>query len=247
MQQIYRQYAEERLRRVGIHQYVNDIFWKVKLLGLVNPATLIRSSFINCEYARNEEFLIRELVAEIKPNDVFYDVGANVGVFSLLVLNVFDTVDVCAFEPFPQNVEILRTNLLKNGFRQRARCFDVALSNADGRMNMQGSGQTARLSSEEGGKMVNTIKGDEFIDTQSLPSPTVLKMDIEGGEVDALKGLRRTLSETTCRLVFIEIHPNRLAGRGQSASQVKNHLTQSGFNIKQIDTGGKKYFIKATR
>ena len=72
------------------------------------------------------------------------------------------------------------------------------------------------------------ISLDEFIYTQLNPLPQVVKIDIEGGEVLALPGMRRLLRED-CPLVFLELH-------GPEAARVAwDELTAAGYHLSRMD------------
>ncbi len=58
---------------------------------------------------------------------------------------------------------------------------------------------------------VEVLRGDDFLDANSLRFPTVVKIDVEGHEYQVLYGLARTLSRPECRLLICEIHPEHLS------------------------------------
>jgi hypothetical protein len=91
---------------------------------------------------------------------------------------------------------------------------------------------------EERGRLdVEVWPGDQLVGDEP---PTVVKIDVEGAELSALRGLSRTLSNDVCRLIYCEIHPAALAERGNSATNVRECLREHGFAVEQIGTGSER-------
>ncbi|MCS7011959.1 MAG: FkbM family methyltransferase [Anaerolineales bacterium] len=155
---------------------------------------------------------VRTLIA---PGWVVYDVGANIGYVSLLLAKmVGERGRVFAFEALPANVERLRRNLALNGMQTKVEVVAGAVTqgrgpvrffvHASGGMGkVEGSaGRTERYQAEV---VVDGLSLDEFVYEQGHPSPQAIKMDIEGGEVLALPGMRRLLAEAR-PLLLLELH-----------------------------------------
>jgi hypothetical protein len=71
------------------------------------------------------------------------------------------------------------------------------------------------------------------VEAERLPLPAAVKIDVEGEELSVLRGLRRTLSESACRMVCCEVHPS-LLGAGVGPPDVLDLLRSFGFG--RIDT-----------
>lgn len=161
------------------------------------------------------EPLIQSLLQKIvAPGDVFYDIGANVGFFAILAAKLVGPHGrVYAFEPLPANAASLQHNVVLNGFTN-VTVFETAISSADGEGELLlGSEPTqGRLAASvaPGDAPAETItipisSLDQLIVRHDLKQPDLVKIDIEGAEVDAIAGMRRTLAE--CRpLVLCEMH-----------------------------------------
>jgi hypothetical protein len=61
-----------------------------------------------------------------------------------------------------------------------------------------------------GHELVEVVRGDECVQTENLPPPRLVKIDVEGCEYAVLRGLQRTLAHPACELVCCEIHPQLL-------------------------------------
>lgn len=150
------------------------------------------------------------LVRELKEGDVFYDIGANAGFFSLLGSKcVGDKGHVFAFEPLRENIENLKSQLELN---QAVNCtiVETAVSDQVGEVQFcEGSetttGHIKSMESNEGRvSVVKTITLDEF--TKNNRPSDFIKMDIEGAEVLALQGALGLLTKPNPPKFLIELH-----------------------------------------
>jgi FkbM family methyltransferase len=175
---------------------------------------------------------------ELKPGMVVYDVGANIGYISLMIARAVGAAGrVFAFEALPANLDRIRANLALNpaspiqpvGMAVVDSNHPVeflvhssnAMGKASGSAGRQSESYTSRLE-------VPGISLDEFVYTQNNPLPQVVKMDIEGGEVLAIPGMRRLLREGH-PLVFLELHgPDAAAAAWQE-------LTAAGYCLFRMD------------
>jgi len=133
--------------------------------------------------------------ATIQPGDVVFDVGANVGFYTLLAAKlVGNTGRVFAFEPAPRNLHYLRQHLALNRVRNAA-IWSVAVADRSGTLSFD-AGPNSHMGriSTSGEFTVQAVSLDELVTHEDLPPPNVIKMDIEGGEVQALVGARTVLT-----------------------------------------------------
>lgn len=134
----------------------------------------------------------------VSAGSVVYDIGANVGFYTLLATAlVGPTGMVYAFEPFPRNYEFLNRHLALNKIRN-ATVITVAVSSRDGECLFEPGElhSTGRLSNS-GSLHVKAVKLDTLIQNGQLKPPHVMKIDVEGAELDVLRGCEATLEE--CR------------------------------------------------
>lgn len=143
-------------------------------------------------YERELQLLMMDLV---RPGQVVYDIGANVGFFTLLAAQLVGPAGkVIAVEPLPRNLDLLRRHLAMNridnvvvvpsaaGDAPGTASFEVAPSPSMGRLGTAGQLEVA----------VTTI--DALVAAGEAPPPALVKMDIEGGESRALAGAAQTLA-----------------------------------------------------
>jgi FkbM family methyltransferase len=132
---------------------------------------------------------MQKLIArEVKPDSVFYDVGANVGFYTLLASILVGPGKVFAFEPLPANVAYLHKHLALNA-AENVKVFELAICNQVGVafFEQEETGAMGRLQ-EKGGLRVFTATLDSLLEERRLPPPNYIKMDIEGAETKALAG-----------------------------------------------------------
>jgi FkbM family methyltransferase len=152
----------------------------------------------------------RELARRLERGGVFYDVGANVGFFSLLAARlVGDRGHVCAFEPHPRNAAAIADNARLNGMSQ-VRVFDVAIGASARRDELlmtewDGGAALSNLplgpSAAVARTEVEVVPLDEFVPARGLPEPTFVKIDVEGAELEVIEGMTRTI--TRCKPVLL--------------------------------------------
>jgi len=172
---------------------------------------------------------------------VAYDVGANVGYVSLMLARAVGAGGrVYAFEALPANLERLGENLALNGMQSTVRVVPCAVTDRPGPVQFlvgpsggvgKAAGSAGRQSLDYSAQVrVSGIALDAFVYTDGNPPPQVVKMDIEGGEVLALPGMRRLLREAR-PLLFLELH-------GPEAARVAwDALASAGYQICRMSPG----------
>jgi len=155
---------------------------------------------------------IKELVT---PGMTVYDVGANIGYFSLLLAaQVGNRGLVYAFEPLPSSIERPRDHVALNGQLSLITIVDRAVSDncEEASFLIHGSHAMGKLEGSAGRDAtydesieVASVSLDEFVFELGNPPPDVVKMDIEGGEVKAIPGMLRVLKERS-PILLLELH-----------------------------------------
>lgn len=151
----------------------------------------------------------------VQPGQVLYDVGANIGYVSLLLARqTGPTGKVLAFEPLPANIERIQQNITLNHLNS-IQLVPAAVTDRSGETVFYvhasvGMGKAAGSAGRSDQTYqqeirVATLSLDDFVYTQGNPPPQVVKMDIEGGEVLALPGMKRLLNQYH-PLLLLELH-----------------------------------------
>lgn len=205
-----------------------------------------------------ERDFLQELVDDLRRDDVFYDIGANIGNYTCFAANVITDGQLVAFEPYPPNVEQLERNLSHNAAVADIRIFELALSDSSGTMEFtapddKGPGLGTATVHPEGNSMtVESVPGDDLVERENIPVPNVVKIDVEGAEPIVVRGLERTLAHDECRSLYCELHlPSE--GRhsfedfGATGAEMMEMITDLGFDITDEVERGDEIHIRATK
>jgi FkbM family methyltransferase len=153
------------------------------------------------------------LQRELRPGATFYDIGANIGFITLIAARLVGPGGrVVAFEPVPENVAAIRENLALNGI-DWAEVHQTAVAREGGRASLIVSDVSAfsRLASVNvptGAREtieVEVTSVDEFVRRDGAPAPDVVKIDVEGAELEVIAGMRETIAARR-PVILCEIH-----------------------------------------
>jgi len=135
------------------------------------------------------------IVESLAPGKVFYDLGANVGFYSVIASRlVGNTGKVVAFEPDPRNLTWLEKHKQINNFSNLVLMpFAVGNKEGFGRFMMELHPCLSHLSEEEGEGNVQIRKIDNLIAEGLIPPANIIKIDIEGGAYDAVLGAEQMI------------------------------------------------------
>jgi FkbM family methyltransferase len=155
---------------------------------------------------------VRAFANMVAQGAVVYDVGANVGIYSLLAsLRAGRSGRVYAFEPLERNLQYLRRHISLNQL-QNCTVLAEAVCNQDGTRSFSSAAldsSMARLSLEGELVVPSTTLDSCIYGTRGLPPPDIMKIDVEGAELEVLEGSRRTLDEFH-PAIFLEVHGTQL-------------------------------------
>jgi FkbM family methyltransferase len=180
----------------------------------------------------------RELLGALRPSDTVWDVGANVGVYAAQFADR-GAANVICFEPAPAAVTALRSRFSQGS---RVRIVPIALSNQRGSAAFAADGASPNNQIGPSDGSVPTIEiqvrsGDEALTEFDLPHPNVIKIDVEGYELEVVEGLSNVLSSDQVRSVFIEVHFALLHRRklDEAPGTILQKLRQHGFRVRWVD------------
>lgn len=146
----------------------------------------------------------------LKPGNVCYDIGANVGFFATLAARLVGKDGrVYAFEPNPVCAAQARKNAALNGF-DHLEVVEAAVSSSSGRVRLH-FGETSTMSSSivwtaaAGDVEVAMVSVDEFVRNSHARGPTLVMIDAEGAEVEVLKGMHDTIRRHR-PVILCEVH-----------------------------------------
>jgi FkbM family methyltransferase len=199
----------------------------------------------SADYADPPERPVQEVLSsELAPGDVFYDVGANVGFFSLLAARlVGDDGRVVAFEPVPANADAAEANAADNGLTT-IEVHRVAAGSGPARRQLYltrhpgGASLTVEAVGTDlrGATRVEVVAIDDLVEAGTVPPPDLVKIDVEGAELDVLTGLAATLDRHRPTVV-IEVDAADPVTADARADEIGRWLAERGHRVERLADG----------
>lgn len=195
-----------RLVRLPLRAIPADACVRV-LAGPLRGATWIRGAATHkCWLGAYEHKKAKTFAEHVSSADVVFDIGANVGFYTLLAARrVGPRGEVTAFEPLPRNIDFLRQHVELNNL-ENVTVVQAAVAESEG---------TSRFSTQEGfleghlvdkgGMEVEMVSIDAFVNSRNARSPNVMKIDVEGAELQVLKGAYGVLASAR-PIIFLATH-----------------------------------------
>ena len=190
----------------------------------------------------NTDFLKSTLTVE--DGDVIFDIGANIGWFSLIFDKIAQDkkIDIFAFEPEPTNFHLLERNIAQNS-ASKVTAVQAAIADTAGTQTLHLYRSTnlsrhSMLAIHEGDTLdVESIRLDDFWQKQNLGNRILrfIKMDIEGFELMALKGATEVVSK--CPMVMLEYSPRYMRAAGINPADLLDQMLDLGFQPHELSNG----------
>jgi len=179
----------------------------------------------------------------IRPGGVFFDIGANVGYYTILASrSVGSNGKVIAFEPVPRNIELLRQHIdLNTAANVILRPQAVSGTKGTVRFSLgpdSAMGHIAVANKGDGELEVETTTLDDIVSELGI-LPDVMKIDVEGAEREVFLGAAK-MFETAKPVIFLSTHSDELR------TWCLEHLRGRGYTVKPLIAGGDGHEFVAT-
>lgn len=223
-----------------IYQSVGKKGQKINLVT-TNPILLYRAQTV---YTKEPE--TTEWIEQAPAGQIFFDVGANIGLYSMMAAQAGHRV--YAFEPTNFNYSLLNKNIYLNNLSDKITAYPLAISD-------EMKFDTIRLSSFDDGSALHNFGADldlnhenfkpvfrqgcvafsldQLVSQYNFPCPTYLKIDVDGLEHKIIKGAQKVLKDQRLKSILIELN-EKLAVDNQIITDMQN----LGFKLK---TTGEKH------
>jgi FkbM family methyltransferase len=186
----------------------------------------------------------REIARLVHPGDVFYDIGANIGFFTLIAARLVGEAGcVCAFEPHPRNAAAVRDNAGLNGMAhvrvyeaaagREARVEELLMTAWDGGGALAAS--PARPAAPVERTAVRVVPLDAFIRDERLPAPTFVKIDVEGVEEEVLEGMEETIARAKPALLY-EVDGGEKADFDRRWAALDDWVAGRGYDVRRLES-----------
>jgi len=187
-----------------------------------------------------EEEEIIKWIDSFNKDDIFYDIGANVGSYSLYAAKTKD-IRVYAFEPEINNVQLLYSNIYKNKLNSQCIPLPVACDKVTnikpfyireftkgGAINSIGR-KSIFLENDKDMFIQDTLcmRVDDAVKLLNIPLPTKVKIDVDTNELNVIEGMDKTLDQI--KEIYIELYAHF-----EEHKKVINILEQKGFSIFKV-------------
>jgi FkbM family methyltransferase len=198
-------------------------------------------------YLNYEPYMAAAIRSNLSRGDTFWDVGANIGLFSLFAARIVGPEGkVVSFEPSPDVFEVLCENV--GGDSGPIQALQYGIGNADGSalLSAQGASTAGSFVAEVVElsrhyyqnvpirKTSVTMRKLDTLLNDLKPSPNLVKIDIEGFEVEAIKGADH-LFQAVRPIAIIEIHPLQIKLSGSSEDELFQFLRKHSYGYEIID------------
>ena len=235
---------------------VNRVFGEIKKIESVKSLNYENNifKFIDRNYITNYRFSTfatkepdtLKWIKEMKPNSVFWDIGANVGLYSIFAAKTI-SAQVFAFEPSFLNLELLYKNININQLTDSITIIPIALNNKCeegyfqlGRADQGGAISTFLDKDNKGKKNINSYKTISITPSKLqeiflLKSPDFIKIDVDGLEFEILQSLENFFADT--KSILVEINQNNKSEYENIQNILKKnnfYLSDKGMNANQI-------------
>jgi len=185
----------------------------------------------------------------VREGTVFFDIGANVGLYSLYAARRADRVRVFSFEPHKINFATLAENILLNRLDHSIHPLAIPLDDKTGWFHLNYHSAESGTSMSQLGhntlsgnreftpklkELVQAVTLDSLLDSGQIPAPDMIKVDVDGNELRILAGMKQLLqSDRGPKSLQVEINPG---GRGEVLALMEScgyrldhcHFTKSG-------------------
>nr|WP_319374731.1 FkbM family methyltransferase [uncultured Methanobacterium sp.] len=204
---------------------------------LKNKKWIVGSSNLECalgSFEFEKQVLFEKTINE---SDIIYDIGANVGFYTLLSsVIVGNTGKVIAFEPVPRNINYLKKHLKINNCHN-VEVMELAVSNKEGISNfkVEKDSFSAGKLSDSGNLTIKTIALDDLLLEKKISPPDVLKIDVEGSEMLVFEGAKNLITEYAPK-IFLATHNKSVH------EECINFLWENNYHINFINNSKNEIF-----
>lgn len=200
----------------------------------------VREHLTRANSCQKEPETVKWIERNSGKNLVMYEIGANIGQYSLVA--AANKIKVLAFEPGFSNFNTLNKNITLNNFDNKISAFNLAFSRetkvekfkyhdiTSGTSlcfyNEEGYYKTKKNSKKLIEKDTLIYSLDNFIKTFKLPSAQLLKIDVDGAEYEIICGAKETLSNKKLKSIIIEVDEDI-----KNSSEIQKIIEKSGFKL----------------
>jgi FkbM family methyltransferase len=229
---------------IWLHDFDGDLAMQVNLADHIESKTFWRG------YYSLEELLVLEKL--LRPSDIFFDIGANTGEFTLFAAKRLQSGQVYAFEPASHMYNKLSMHAERNSL-SHVHLFKLALADSEGETllysptinfsdgsvhNGIGSLFSGRFrQSTEHQEVIRLTTLDRFVQEHGVPHIDLMKIDVEGAELQVLRGAEQVIRRSLPRII-IEIDKRNIQRSGYDTRDIIRFLHEIAYDLHTISRSG---------
>lgn len=141
----------------------------------------------------------------LRPSDLFVDIGSNVGSYTVLA-SAHCKANAYAFEPLPATFNWLSMNIAVNSMSDKVKAFNMALGAEKGTIAFTNLYDTANHVAAENEKNTVNVPISTLDDALDGATPSLIKIDVEGFEMQVVKGGEETLGKDRLKAIIVEFN-----------------------------------------
>jgi FkbM family methyltransferase len=221
-------YRDSEIRFIYRTKFGFDIF--------VHPEKIL--DILTTNQACDAELWMHAVQKLIKSLDVTVDVGANIGITSCWFSRISRTV--YAFEPDSDNIKYLKDNLCLNKIRN-VEVVPCVAGNINSEVDFylrqsfgHHSASKKHITKTKKSVRLPVVRLDDFLQKRGITSISLLKIDVEGSEIDVLKGVEWYIKSKHISLIVFEHAPVLFENNSQRI-EVFDYLSKFGYRIFDVD------------
>lgn len=250
------------LDRTGVLQIGRNIYNRRIIARGQHEATILgqplkfvitsKDEIVEIDGLFGEHEFLQRILDTVREDDVFFDIGANIGLVALLAArkHAGKPLRAVAFEPEARNAERVRANVRANALEGQVKVEQAGVGSSPGTLKLFLAGYIgdhSMLDQKREGAFVEVpvVTLDDYC--RSNPAPKSMKIDVEGFELEVMKGARGVLSSGAVRDVFVEVHTSYIAKAGLTADDIHRFMGECGFKIAWQRPRGGEVHVHYTR
>lgn len=183
-----------------------------------------------------EKNTVRHLLKMVKPGMTFFDVGSNIGTYSVLLAHFLPKGEVFSFEPLTKNFENLQHNITLNNFHnihahklglsdRHRECEIFYIANES---NL-GSASLKRKNASQQSETIKMVDLDSFCNEHKIDNIDIMKIDVEGAESTVLKGGEKVIAKQDKMILVMELMDEHLKKFNSSSREIYDYLIAMQF------------------
>jgi FkbM family methyltransferase len=243
-------YPKIKLKNLILFQLNRKLDFDIKNQGIIFNGMYRIPSIRGSMLLMKEPDTINWINNYFKEGDLFFDIGANIGVYSLYAHSLNLDISIVAFEPESSNFFILNDNIRLNKANKYIKAYNIAVndSNFIGTLSLSDDspGKSGHDFKQEGRTTESIDQGvigislDDLIETWGMGVPNHIKIDVDGNEGKIISGMKNTLKDNKLKSLAIELDFSK-----ESDVELFDSLKKAGFvSLNDSKYQNPKYLVR---